>query len=120
MDAESVQLMRIGEELLKYLYLEGARSISLRYEFGPADASCLALAPDLVLSEERLIELRRSLKGPVQPELSEYYGNLVGKRIDASELSLAATMAEAGYIESNPERGTTILMSRRQLPGEGR
>jgi len=113
MDAEVIQLMRIGEELLKYLYLEGARSISIRYEFGLGDASCLAIAPDLVLEEEHLAELRKSLKGPLQPELSEYYGILVGKRTDASELALAATMAEAGYIDSDPERGTSILMSRR-------
>lgn len=113
MNAESAQLMRIGEELLKYLYLEGARSISVRYEFGPGDASCLAIAPDLVLEDDRLLELRRSLKGPLQPELSEYYGILVGKRTDSSELALAATMAEAGYIDSDPERGTSILMTRR-------
>jgi hypothetical protein len=105
--------MRIGEELIKYLYLEGARSISVRYEFGPGDSSCLAIAPDLVLDDEKLAALRRVLKGPLQPDLSEYYGALVGKHIDDSELALAGTMAEAELIESEPERGTSILMSRR-------
>ncbi len=113
MKAESAQLMRVGEELLKYLYLEGAREVELRYEFGPGRSSVLATAPSLVLDARRILELRRNLKGPLQPELSEYYGALVGRRIDASELSLAATMAEAEYIESDAERGTRILMSRR-------
>lgn len=113
MDAESVQLLRIGEELVKFLFLEGARSINLRYEFGPGDSSCLAIAPDLVLEDARLAELKRNLSGPLQPELSEYYGNLVGKRIDASEIALAATMAEAELVESDPLHGTSILMTRR-------
>lgn len=118
MDAETVQLMRVAEELLKYLYLEGAREVSLRYEFGEARSSCLAEAKDLVLGDESLAELRRALKGPRQPELSEYYGGLVGKRIDASELALASTMAEAELIVSEPEGGTRILVSRRREAGQ--
>lgn len=114
MDAESVQLMRVAEELLKYLYLEGARKVELRYDFGESRSSCLAEARDLVLDEGSLAELRRVLKGPRQPELSEYYGGLVGKRIDASELALASTMAEAELIVSEPEGGTRILVSRRR------
>jgi hypothetical protein len=116
-DDDSVQLMRVGEELLKYLYLEGSRQVSLRYEFRPEGSSCLAEAADLVLDGEGLSALRHALKGPLQPELSAYYGALVGKRIDASELALAATMAEAGLIVSDPERGTKILMSRRRRDG---
>jgi len=105
--------MRIGEELIKYLYLEGARSISVRYEFTPGDFSCLALAPDLALGDEKLAALRRVLRGPLQPELSEYYGSLVGKHVDDSELALAATMAAAELVESDALHGTSILMSRR-------
>ena len=120
MDAETVQLMRVAEELLKYLYLEGAREVELRYEFGEARSSCLAEAKDLVLDDESLAELRRALKGPRQPELSEYYGGLVGKRIDASELALASTMAEAELIVSEPEGGTRILVSRRREAGPAR
>lgn len=117
MEAETVQLMRVAAELLKYLYFEGARKVNLNYDFGEIRSTCLAEAPDLVLGEERLALLRSILKGPRQPELSEYYGSLVGKRIDASELALASTMAEAELIASDADAGTRILMSRsREVP----
>ncbi len=112
MDAETVQLMRVGEELLKYLYLEGAREVRLSFDFGEERSSCLAEAPHFNLGPERLAALRATLKGPRQPELSEYYGALVGKRVDASELALASTMVETELIVSDPERGTRILVSR--------
>lgn len=118
MDAETVQLMRVASELLKYLYLAGAREVNLRYEFGAERSSCLAEARDLVLDGTALAELRQALKGPLQPELAEYYGALVGKRVDASELALAATMAEAELIVSDAERGTRILVSRRRAAAD--
>jgi len=119
-DTDAIQLIRVAEELLKYLYLEGARKVEISYEFGPVRLKCLMEAKDLFLGEERLAELRRALKGPRQPELSEYYGDLVGKRAGAPELPLVSTMAEVELIWSKPEGETGILVSRLRSADEGR
>jgi hypothetical protein len=113
MKLDTVQLMRVSEELTKYFYLKGSRSISVSYDFGKERFVCKVHAQDLELSEEDGEYLLRVFEGPVQPEVANYYGTLAGRRRDELEMELVGTMAELVVLESSKEMGTFITVSRK-------
>lgn len=114
MKFDAVQLMRVAEELLKYFYLKGARTVKLSYDFGQDRSFCAISAKDLVLSSDDEAYLRRVFAGPVQPEVANYYGSLVGRRRDQPEMELVGTMAELEDLSTQPGMGTLIVLSRRE------
>jgi hypothetical protein len=113
MKFDTVQLMRVGEELTKYFYLRGARHTVISYDFGPARIVCSVQAKDLALSEDDADYLTRVFEGPVQPEVANYYGTLAGRRRDESEMELVGTMAELDSLTSDKENGTILIVSRK-------
>jgi len=114
MKFDAVQLMRVAEELLKYCYLKGARTVKLAYDFGEERSFCALSAKDLVLSPEDEAWLRKVFAGPVQPEVANYYGSLAGRRREEPQMELVATMAELEDLGSEPGLGTRIVVSRRE------
>ncbi|HOX92537.1 MAG TPA: hypothetical protein PLC54_06415 [Spirochaetales bacterium] len=114
MKFDAVQLMRVAEELLKYFYLKGARTVKLAYDFGQERSFCAVSAKDMVLTHEDELYLRRVFAGPVQPEVANYYGSLVGRRRDEPEMELVGTMAELEDLSTEAGMGTRIVVSRRE------
>ena len=113
MKFDAVQLMRVGEELAKYFYLQGARHAVISYDFGTDRLVCSVQARHFILSEADLDYLRRVFEGPIQPEIANYYGTLAGRRRDESEMELVGTMAELDSLTSDKENGTVMTVSRK-------
>lgn len=116
MNLDAVQLFRIADELSKHLYMKGARKLRVSHDFGTERSFCALLAPDLVLAEPDLEEIRAIFAGPIQPEIASYYGTLAGFCRDDSgtELPLLGTMAELEELLSAEGAGTRIVVSRRE------
>lgn len=114
MKFDAVQLMRVAEELLKFLYLKGSRNVKLSYDFGDERSFCAVAAKDLVLEPDDERRLRAAFAAPVQPEIASYYGSLAGRRRDEPEIELAGTMAELEDLRSEPGMGTVLVVSRRE------
>lgn len=114
MKFDAAQLMRVAEEILKYLYLKGARSVKVAYDFGADRSFCAVSTGDIVLPAEDEDYLRRVFEGPVQPEIASYYGTLVGRRRDELVMELTGTMAELEDIRNEEGMGVVIVVSRRE------
>lgn len=114
MKSDAAQLMRVAEELLKYLYVKGSRAVKVSYDFGDERSFCAVAAKDLVLSPADESYLRRVFDGPVQPEVANYYGTLVGRRRDELQMELVGTMAELEDLENEEGLGVVIVLSRRE------
>ena len=91
MKSDAAQLMRVAEEVLKFLYRKGSRSVKVSYDFGEERSFCAVSAKDILLSAEEESYLRRVFDGPVQPEIANYYGTLVGRRHGELEMELVGT-----------------------------
>jgi len=114
MKLDAVQLMRVAEELLKYFYTKGSRSVRLSYDFGDDRSFCAVEARDVVLPIDDELFLRKVFEGPVQPEVANYYGSLAGRRRDGLEMELVGTMAELEDLSNEPGMGVRIVVSRRE------
>ncbi len=114
MKLDVIQLLRAGDELTKYLYAKGARTIHVSYGFAPERSFCALSAPDLVLPQEDGRHLEKIFSGPIQPEIATYYGGLAGRRRDESELELLGTMTELEELLYEEGVGTRIVLSRRE------
>lgn len=115
MKSDAAQLMRVAEELLKYLYFKGARSVKVSYDFGDERSFCAVSTKDILLSREDEDYLRRVFEGPIQPEIASYYGTLVGRRRDELVMELVGTMAELEDIQNEEGLGVVIVLSRREM-----
>lgn len=114
MKFDAVQLMRVAEEILKYFYLKGARTVRLSYDFGEDNSYCAITAQELVLEADDFSYIHRVFSGPVQPEVANYYGSLVGRRRSEIEMELAGAMCELEELISEPGIGTRMVVSRRE------
>lgn len=114
MKSDAAQLMRVAEELLKYFYFKGARSVKVSYDFGDERSFCAVSTKDILLSGEDEDYLRRVFDGPVQPEIASYYGTLVGRRRDELVMELVGTMAELEDIQNEEGLGVVVVLSRRE------
>ncbi|GAB1433250.1 hypothetical protein MASR2M29_18750 [Spirochaetota bacterium] len=114
MKFDAAQLMRVAEELLKYLYLKGARSVKVAYDFGDDRSFCAVSTSDIVLPADDEDYLRRVFEGPVQPEIASYYGTLVGRRRDELVMELVGTMAELEDLRNEEGLGVVVVLSRRE------
>jgi hypothetical protein len=115
MKSDAAQLMRVAEEVLKYFYVKGARSVKVGYDFGEERSFVAVSTKDFILSKEDEDYLRRVFEGPVQPEIANYYGTLVGRRRDELEMELVGTMAELEDIQNEAGLGVVIILSRREM-----
>ena len=113
MKSDAAQLMRVAEEVMKYMYLKGSRSIKVSYDFGDERSFCAVTARDILLPPDDESYLRRVFDGPVQPEIAEYYGTLVGRRKDELEMELVGAMAELEDLQNEEGLGVLIVLSRR-------
>jgi len=114
MKFDAAHLMRVAEEVLKYLYLKGARSVKVSYDFGDERSFCAVSTKDILLSADEEDYLRRVFNGPVQPEIANYYGTLAGRRRDELEMELIGTMAELEDIQNEEGLGVVVVLSRRE------
>ncbi len=114
MKSDAAQLMRVAEEVLKYLYVKGSRAVKVSYDFGDERSFCAVAAKDILLSEVDESYLRRVFDGPVQPEVANYYGTLVGRRRDELQMELVGTMAELEDLQNEDGLGVVIVLSRRE------
>lgn len=114
MKSDATQLMRVAEEVLKYFYLKGARSIKVSYDFGEERSFCAVSAKDVILPPEDENYLRHVFEGPVQPEVANYYGTLVGRRRNSLEMELVGAMAELEDLRNEEGLGVVIILSRRE------
>lgn len=115
MNVDATQLMRVAEEVLKYFYLKGSRSVKVGYDFGEERSFCAVSAKDILLQPDDEDYLRRVFEGPVQPEIGNYYGSLVGRRRNALEMELVGTMVELEDIQNEEGLGVIIVLSRRDM-----
>lgn len=115
MKFDAAQLMRVAEEVLKYFYTKGARSVKVAYDFGTERSFCAVSTKDILLSAEEEDYLRRVFEGPVQPEIANYYGTLAGRRRDELEMELVGTMAELEDIQNEEGLGVVVVLSRREM-----
>jgi len=53
-------------------------------------------------------------EGPVQPEVANYYGALVGRRRGSLEMELVGAMAELEDLQNMEGLGVVIVLSRRE------
>lgn len=113
MKSDAAQLMRVAEEVMKYMYLKGSRSIKVSYDFGDERSFCAVTARDILLPPDDESYLRRVFDGPVQPEIADYYGTLVGRRKDELEMELVGAMAELEDLQNEEGLGVLIVLSRR-------
>ncbi len=107
--------MRVAEEVLKYFYVKGSRSVKVSYDFGDERSFCALTARDIVLSAEDESFLHRVFDGPVQPEIANYYGALAGKRRDELEMELVGAMAELEDMKNEEGLGVVLVLSRREM-----
>ncbi|PKL25202.1 MAG: hypothetical protein CVV47_07930 [Spirochaetae bacterium HGW-Spirochaetae-3] len=107
--------MRVAEEVLKYFYIKGSRSVKVSYDFGDDRSFCAVSAKDILLEADDENYLRRVFDGPVQPEIANYYGTLVGRRRDELEMELVGTMAELEDIQNEEGLGVVVVLSRREI-----
>lgn len=114
MKSDAAQLMRVAEEVLKYLYVKGSRAVKVSYDFGDERSFCAVAAKDILLNDADESYLRRVFDGPVQPEIANYYGTLVGRRRDELEMELVGTMAELEDLQNEDGLGVVIVLSRRE------
>lgn len=114
MKSDAAQLMRVAEEVLKYLYVKGSRAVKVSYDFGDERSFCAVAAKDILLNDADKSYLRRVFDGPVQPEIANYYGTLVGRRRDELEMELVGTMAELEDLQNEDGLGVVIVLSRRE------
>jgi hypothetical protein len=114
MKSDAAQLMRVAEEVLKYLYVKGSRAVKVSYDFGGERSFCAVAAKDILLNAADESYLRRVFDGPVQPEIANYYGTLVGRRRDELEMELVGTMAELEDLQNEDGLGVVIVLSRRE------
>jgi len=114
MKSDAAQLMRVAEEVLKYLYVKGSRAVKVSYDFGDERSFCAVAAKDILLSAADESYLRRVFDGPVQPEVANYYGTLVGRRRDELQMELVGTMAELEDLQNEDGLGVVIVLSRRE------
>jgi len=115
MKSDATQLMRVAEEVLKYFYVKGSRSVKVSYDFGDERSFCALTARDIVLSAEDESFLHRVFDGPVQPEIANYYGALAGKRRDELEMELVGAMAELEDMKNEEGLGVVLVLSRREM-----
>lgn len=115
MKSDAAHLMRVAEEVLKYFYLKGARSVKVAYDFGDERSFCAVSTKDILLSREDEEYLRRVFEGPIQPEIANYYGTLVGRRRDELVMELVGTMAELEDIQNEEGLGVVVVLSRREM-----
>jgi len=115
MKSDATQLMRVAEEVLKYFYVKGSRSVKVSYDFGNERSFCALTARDIVLSAEDESFLHRVFDGPVQPEIANYYGSLAGKRRDELEMELVGAMAELEDMKNEEGLGVVLVLSRREM-----
>ncbi len=115
MKFDAAQLMRVAEEVLKFFYTKGARSVKVAYDFGLERSFCAVSTKDILLSAEEEDYLRRVFDGPVQPEIANYYGTLAGRRRDELEMELVGTMAELEDIQNEEGLGVVVVLSRREM-----
>lgn len=115
MKSDAAHLMRVAEEVLKYFYMKGSRSVKTSYDFGDERSFCAISVRDIVLSPDEEAYLRRVFDGPVQPEIANYYGTLAGRRRDELEMELVGTMAELEDLQNEEGRGVVIVLSRREF-----
>ncbi len=114
MKSDAAQLMRVAEEVLKYLYMKGSRAVKVSYDFGDERSFCAVAAKDILLGAADESYLRRVFDGPVQPEVANYYGTLVGRRRDELQMELVGTMAELEDLQNEDGLGVVIVLSRRE------
>jgi len=115
MKSDATQLMRVAEEVLKYFYVKGSRSVKVSYDFGEERSFCALTAKDIVLPIEDEEFLRRVFDGPVQPEIANYYGTLAGKRRNELEMELVGAMAELEDMKNEEGLGVVLVLSRREM-----
>ena len=115
MKSDATQLMRVAEEVLKYFYVKGSRSVKVSYDFGEERSFCALTAKDIVLPIEDEEFLRRVFDGPVQPEIANYYGALAGKRRNELEMELVGAMAELEDMKNEEGLGVVLVLSRREM-----
>jgi hypothetical protein len=114
MKSDATQLMRVAEEVLKYFYLKGSRSVKVSYDFGEERSFCAISAKDIILLPEDESYLQHVFEGPVQPEVANYYGTLVGRRRGSLEMELVGAMAELEDLQNMEGLGVVIVLSRRE------
>jgi hypothetical protein len=114
MKSDATQLMRVAEEVLKYFYLKGSRSVKVSYDFGEERSFCAVSAKDILLPPEDESYLQHVFEGPVQPEVANYYGALVGRRRGSLEMELVGAMAELEDLQNMEGLGVVIVLSRRE------
>ena len=85
------------------------------YDFGDERSFCAISTKDILLSKEDEDYLRRVFEGPVQPEIANYYGTLVGRRRDELVMELVGTMAELEDIQNEEGLGVVVILSRREM-----
>jgi len=107
--------MRVAEEVLKYFYIRGSRSVKVSYDFGEERSFCAVSAKDILLEAKDEAYLRHVFDGPVQPEIANYYGTLVGRRRDELEMELVGTMAELEDLQNEEGLGVVLVLSRREM-----
>jgi len=115
MKSDATQLMRVAEEVLKYFYVKGSRSVKVSYDFGEERSFCELTDKDIVLPIEDEEFLRRVFDGPVQPEIANYYGTLAGKRRNELEMELVGAMAELEDMKNEEGLGVVLVLSRREM-----
>jgi len=115
MKHDAAQLMRAAEEVLKFFYTKGARSIKVSYDFGDERSFCAIHAKDIVLSADDEAFIQNVFEAPVQPEIASYYGILVGRRRDEQEMQLVGTMADLEDLQNEEGLGVILVLSRREM-----
>ncbi len=112
MNHEKMKIIKILDEILSFSFSNKADNIDINIKLQDQQTIITFKDNSKNLSADRLEEINENLNIDKQPEIEEYYWELIGQNDYCDELSVVGLMIDKAISKYDPEQGFEVILHR--------
>ena len=113
MKHEKMRIIKILDEIISFSFKKDATDMNINIRFDEEKFIIQFKDNSKEVTQEEIDEIEELINVDRQPEMEEYYWELIGQQDYADEFTLVGLMADKANIDYDPETGMSLTLYRK-------